>query len=485
MVRCADVSRSHAELQQRAAQVATGLREAGVAAGDRVAVMLRNSIEFLEISAGAGMAGASPVPVNWHWRGGELAHLLSDSGSRVLFVHSEFAETARSVLPADVRLIEVGAGYEDWLAAHQPLAEPAGGTGLGMIYTSGTTGSPKGVVRDEIPPEQLLQLAGNTLHRMGVGPGVRTVIPAPLYHTAPNTLAMIALRVGADITVLPAFDAEEFLATVERQRIEQVQMVPTMFVRLLRLPQDVRDRYDISSLQRVVHSAAPCAVPVKRAIIEWFGPIVHEYYGGSETGPVVWCDSAQWLAHPGTVGAPIDGAQVRIVGPDDEPVPTGEVGVVYAKPADYWPDFTYLGNDEKRRDMELDGFVTVGDVGRLDADGFLYLTDRAGDMVISGGVNIYPAEIEAALSGIDGVRDIAVFGIPDEEFGESLAAHVDVDPAAGITEESLRAAARGLLAGYKVPKVIVFDDDLPREESGKLFKRRLRDPYWAAAARSI
>jgi long-chain acyl-CoA synthetase len=503
MVRCGEVGRSHTDLRQRAAQVAAGLRAAGIAAGERVAVMLRNSVEFLEISAGIGMAGAQPVPVNWHWRGQELGYLLADSGSRVLFVHAEFAGAARDALASDVRLfedvrvIEVGVSpqagastaaagdYEDWLVGHPPLVEVTESAGLGMIYTSGTTGSPKGIVRDRIAPEKLMALAGLTMTRMGIGPGTRTVIPAPLYHTAPNTLAMIALRVGADITLLPRFDPEDFLATVQRRRIEQVQMVPTMFVRLLRLPLEVRERYDLSSLQRIVHSAAPCPVPVKRAIIDWFGPIVHEYYGGSETGPVVWCDSHEWLAHPGTVGREIDGARVRIVGPDRRPVPVGEVGVVYVKPADYWPDFTYLGNGAKRREMELDGFVTVGDVGRMDADGFLYLTDRAGDMVISGGVNIYPAEIEAALSAVEGVRDIAVFGIPDEEFGESLAAHVDVDPAAGITEDSLRATARTLLAGYKVPKLIVFDDDLPREESGKLFKRRIRDRYWAGAARSI
>jgi long-chain acyl-CoA synthetase len=197
-------------------------------------------------------------------------------------------------------------------------------------------------------------------------------------------------------------------------------MVPTMFTRLLRLPAEVRDRYDLSSLQTVVHSAAPCPQHVKRQMIDWLGPIVTEYYGGSETGPIVWCTSEEWLAHPGTVGAPADGARVRIVTADDEEAPVGEVGVVYLRPADYWPGFTYHGDDKKRREMELDGFVTVGDMGRVDADGYLYLTDRANDMVISGGVNIYPAEIEAVLYQMPEVRDCAVFGIPDEEYGESL-----------------------------------------------------------------
>jgi long-chain acyl-CoA synthetase len=314
-----------------------------------------------------------------------------------------------------------------------------------------------------------------------MGPGIATLVPAPLYHTAPNTMAVIAMKLGMDITLLDRFDAEVFLAAVERHRIQQVQMVPTMFTRLLRLPAEVRDRYDLSSLQTVVHSAAPCPQHVKRQMIDWLGPIVTEYYGGSETGPIVWCTSEEWLAHPGTVGAPADGARVRIVTADDEEAPVGEVGVVYLRPADYWPGFTYHGDDKKRREMELDGFVTVGDMGRVDADGYLYLTDRANDMVISGGVNIYPAEIEAVLYQMPEVRDCAVFGIPDEEYGESLAAHVEVGEGYVLAEEDVRSFVRERLAGFKVPKLVVFDDDLPREDSGKLFKRRIRDRYWKEA----
>jgi long-chain acyl-CoA synthetase len=199
----------------------------------------------------------------------------------------------------------------------------------------------------------------------------------------------------------------------------------------------------------------------------------------------VWCDSAEWLDHPGTVGAPIDGAAVRIVGPDGREVPTGEVGVVYVRSPEYWPNFSYLGDDDKRKAMELDGYVTVGDVGRVDGDGYLYLTDRASDMVISGGVNIYPAEIEETLADLPGVRDSAVFGIPDEEFGESLAAHIEVEPGSGLTADAVRDYVRRSLAGYKVPRVVEFTDELPREDSGKLFKRRLREPYWAGAGRDI
>jgi long-chain acyl-CoA synthetase len=306
-----------------------------------------------------------------------------------------------------------------------------------------------------------------------------------MYHTAPNVHAIAAVVLGMDLTVLPRFDPADFLRVIEEHRIGHLQMVPTMFVRLLQLPDDVRAQYDLSSLQTVVHAAAPCPVEVKRRMIEWFGPVVTEYYGGSETGIAVWCDSAEWLAHPGTVGHPVDGSGIRIVGDDGEDLPVGDVGVVYIKPADNWPDFTYIGDDDKRRVMERAGYLTVGDVGRLDADGYLYLTDRANDMVISGGVNIYPAEIEGVLYSLAGVRDVAVFGIPDEEYGEILAAHIDVDPSAGLTQDAVRDFVRGRLAGYKVPTVVVFDDNLPREESGKLFKRRLRDMYWAEAGRGI
>jgi len=288
-----------------------------------------------------------------------------------------------------------------------------------------------------------------------------------------------------DLTVLPKFDAEDFLRTVEANQVDHIQMVPTMFVRLLKLPEEIRTKYDLSSLKNVVHAAAPCPPDVKRAIIEWWGPIITEYYGGSETGIAVWCDSPEWLAHPGTVGKAVDGADIRILGDGNEILPAGEVGRVFIKPADNWPNFTYIGDDDKRRNMEVDGYLTVGDVGRLDDDGFLYLSDRANDMVISGGVNIYPAEIEAALFNLAGVRDVAVFGIPDEDFGEALAAHIDADPDAGLTEDAVREFARQKLAGYKVPKVVVFDANLLREDSGKLFKRKLREPYWAGRDRHI
>jgi long-chain acyl-CoA synthetase len=489
MIRSGTVERTHDQLAQRAARVAAGLRSLGVSPGDNVALVMANSVEFLEVSAGIAAAGANAVPVNWHWKSDEIGYLLVNSGSVVAFVHADFVATVKRAAVPGVEVIEIGTDtspslgdhreYESWLTGSEPDGDATGATaGLGTIYTSGTTGKPKGIVREPISTESMMAMAVTMMTRMGLAPGGRIIIPAPLYHTAPNTMGTFALRLGMDTTILSRFDPEGFLASIERHRVEQVQMVPTMFTRLLRLPFEVRSSYDLSSLGSVVHSAAPCPKHIKAQMIDWLGPIITEYYGGSETGPIVWCTAEEWLAHPGTVGAPADGADVRIVDAGGVEAAIGDVGVIYVKPADYWPGFTYLGDDDKRRNMELDGFVTVGDMGRVDEDGYLYLTDRASDMVISGGVNIYPAETESVLSELPGVQDCAVFGIPDEEYGESLAAHIEADEAAGLTEHDVRTFLRSRLAGFKVPKLIVFDNALPREESGKLFKRRIRESYW-------
>jgi len=310
------------------------------------------------------------------------------------------------------------------------------------------------------------------------------LIPAPMYHTAPNVYALAAAVRGMDMTVMTSFDAEEFLRIVEAHRVTVVQMVPTMFVRLLALPREVRERYDLSSLRWIVHAAAPCPPEVKRAMIEWLGPIVAEYYGGTETGPVTFCTSEEWLAHPGTVGRPIEGADVKILGAGGEELPAGQSGDVFMW-LNVWPDFTYEGDDERRRSIERDGLVTCGDIGYIDEEGFLYLNDRRSDMVISGGVNIYPAEIEACLLALPGVRDCAVFGVPDEEFGEALAAHVELQDGARLSSEDVCAHVRSRLASYKTPRIVEFSDALPREDSGKIFKRRLREPYWAGRERAI
>jgi long-chain acyl-CoA synthetase len=498
---------TYPELRARAGRIAAGLIALDVQPGDRVALLLRNEPTFVEASLGIGMVGAVPVPINWHWRGRDLEYVLTDSASRAVLVHADLLRDLATSLPPGLRVIEVavppelrdayGVGaeatvpagidleLESWIAGRSPITEATADAPLSVIYTSGTTGLPKGVVRSPSTPEQRVRTVAAVMRHFGLTPGMRTLIPAPMYHTAPNVHALFAASLGVDLTLLPRFDAELFLRTVHERRIEHVQMVPTMFVRLLELPPAQRDRYDTSSLRAIVHAAAPCPAHVKRRMIDWLGPIVLEYYGATELGIVTWCDSAGWLAHPGSVGAPVEGASVRILSDTGERVDSGQVGQVYVRPPDYWPQFTYLGDEEKRRAIERDGHFTLGDIGYLDDDGYLYLTDRATDLVISGGVNIYPAEIESVLLALPGVRDVAVFGIPDEQYGEALAAHVDADPSAGLTEDRVRAHVRRELAAYKVPRVVVFDSALPREDSGKLFKRRLRDRYWSQAGRAI
>ena len=257
---------------------------------------------------------------------------------------------------------------------------------------------------------------------------MHTLVTAPMYHSAPNAQALFALALGIELTVMPRFEPEEFLRLVSEQAITHAQTVPTMFVRLLELPGEVRARYDLGSLECVVHAAAPCPAHVKRRIIDWFGPVIREYYGATEIGVVIVCDSEEWLAHEGTVGHTFAGSDIHVHDADGRLLGPGETGEIFIRPPDYWPGFTYLGQDDKRREIERDGYISIGDVGSVDADGYLYLSDRARDMVISGGVNIYPAEIEACLLELGGVRDVAVFGIPDDSFGEALAAHVDAEP---------------------------------------------------------
>lgn len=497
LLRSGALERPYEELAGRAARLAGALAGLGAAPGDRVALLMHNEARFVEASIGIGLAGCAPVPVNSHWTGREVAHVLADSGCRIVLVHADLVAVAEEAAP-DATLVELvppaevadafgldaeaaapsgrHAEYEALLERSAPPAQPVTTAPMSIIYTSGTTGTPKGVLRDPTPPELAPALAQLVLEGLAFAPGMRTLIPAPLYHTAPNVHSLFAVRMGCELTLMPRFDPETLLALIERHRIEHVQMVPTMFTRLLALPEATRARYDVSSLKSVVHAAAPCPVEVKRAMIDWWGPVVNEYYGGTEVGLVVVTDTAAWLEHPGTVGSPVGDGAVRIVGEDGRDLPPGETGEIFLRPPSCWPDFTYLNRPEQRAAVGLGDFVSLGDAGHLDADGYLHITDRIKDMVISGGVNVYPAEIEECLLGLDGVVDVAVFGIPDPDWGEALAAHVQLAPGAALDADAVRAHVRTHLAGYKVPRTIVFED-LPREDTGKLFKRRLAERY--------
>ena len=324
-VRCGERFTTYPDLFGRALRASTGLLELGIGAGDRIALLLRNSIEFLEASIATVPLGASAVPINWHWRGDEIAHVLIDSGAKALVVHADLWPAIAASVPDGLIVIVVPPGrdgardiaaaelpdgalwWPDWLAGHEPWAQPPEEAPVSIIYTSGTTGRPKGVVRTPATDAQREGTRALLGEIFQLAPGERTVIPAPMYHTAPNVYAMVAATHGMDMTIMTRFDPEEFLQIVERHGVTVVQMVPTMFVRLLSLPEPVRGRYDLSSLRWVVHAAAPCPPEVKRAMIEWLGPIIAEYYGGTETGPVVFCTSDEWLIAPG-YGRPADRA---------------------------------------------------------------------------------------------------------------------------------------------------------------------------------
>ena len=353
-----------------------------------------------------------------------------------------------------------------------------------MPYTSGTTGRAKGVRRMPPTAEQVALLQEGFARVLGIEPGMRALHPAPLYHSAPSGYAIQTMLFAERVVLEERFDAERALALIERHRLTHAYLVPTMYVRLLRLPEETKQRYDLSSMRFVASTGSPCAAEVKRAMIDWWGPVFYESYAASELGYVTSISSEEALRKPGSAGRPVGRAKVRILDESGRELPRGEVGLIYARQPAY-PDFTYNHNEQARRSLEREGLVSLGDMGFIDDDGYLYVCDRASDMVISGGVNIYPAEIEAALIVMPGVRDCAVFGIPHEEFGEALAAAVQLEPGAFQDAAAIQGYLSKKIAGYKVPRVITFHDELPREESGKIFKRRLRAPYWEKSGRRI
>jgi len=442
-------------LMERAACAATGLGELGLGAGDAVGIVLRNDFAFFESSYAAQRLGAYSVLINWHSKTQEIAYVLNDCGAKAVVAHADLLLEVVPAMPSGVPLFvvptppEIAAAYgiaakpcrpppdalewDDLAISFPPVAGASAGGISSMIYTSGTTGNPKGVRRLDIggDPAQLRTFLMDKVFGIAPDRVVRTVITGPLYHSAPNAYGLYAVRMGGLAVLQPRFDAAELLRLIEQYRITHLHMVPTMFVRLLRLPEEVKRKYDLSSLEWVIHGAAPCPVEVKRAMIGWWGPIIHEYYGATETGAFIVHGSEEALAKPGTVGRPLSGGTVRIYDANGGTLPTGAVGEIYL-----WlegvPDFTYHGLDDKRHEVGRDGLVTLGDVGYLDEDGYLFICDRARDMVISGGVNIYPAEIEMTLLAMPGVRDCAVFGIPDEEFGESLCAYVEPEAGAAV-----------------------------------------------------
>jgi long-chain acyl-CoA synthetase len=466
------------EMERRAACAASGLERLGVREGDVVALMLYNSPAFLEAMLACRQLGAYHCPINWHFKADEAGFILRDSGAKLLVAEPELlSQIGGAAVP-------VVTDWDKWRDCHAPWSAPARTPRGNMAYTSGTSGRPKGVRRVPATQRQRTLAAKLYAQALGVEAGMRAFVSAPLYHSAPNLYSVQALLGGELLVLEPRFDAETTLARIERHRITNAYLVPTMFVRLLRLPAEVRRRYDLSSLRFVSSTGSPCAPDVKRAMIDWLGPVITETYAASELGHITFIDSHDWQKRPGSVGRPLGEGVVRILDDSGRGLPPGEIGLIYCRQPAY-PDFTYTNNPAARAALERDGLWSVGDMGYLDAEGYLYVADRKSDMVISGGVNIYPAEIEAMLMTMPGIADCAVFGIPDAEFGEALAAAIELRDGAKASAADVQTFLRQRIAGYKVPRVVTFHDALPREDSGKIFKRLLRAPYWAQAGRRI
>jgi fatty-acyl-CoA synthase len=480
---------SYAQLDDRSRRFASALRSRGVSPGDHIAILMENNARYLEVAWAAQRSGLYYTAINSHLRQAEVQYIIDDCGAVALVTTEAMADVAAGLDLSRIRVRVTAGGpvpgfdpYDDLIAAANPLEPGSEQEGREMLYSSGTTGRPKGV-RKTLPRTPMgdpsaapVQVAAG-IGAMGGGPNSVYLSPAPLYHSAPLVWSMSMQRLGAAVVVMERFDPRSCLEVIQRYGVTHAQFVPTMFVRLLRLPPQERAAYDVSSLQLVVHAAAPCPIPVKRQMIEWWGPIIHEYYSGTEDIGSSHITSEEWLAHPGSVGRPRD--ECHIVGDDGKDVPTGQAGVIYfsgGRPFEYHkdPDKTAAATNDR-------GWRTLGDIGYLDDDGYLYLTDRQAHMIISGGVNIYPQEAENVLAAHPAVADVAVIGVPDEEMGEAVKAVVQpTDPTAvgAQLESDLLAYCRAELAGYKCPRSVDFVTELPRDDNGKLYKRVLRERYW-------
>ena len=479
---------TYGELFERSQRVAALLHKAGLRRGDGVALVLPNRPEFFEITWGCQLSGLYYSAVNTHFTADEVTYVIGDSDAKAVFIDASMAELGSRITAVnggvDVHICIDGAlpgwrSYDEVMADSSPA--PAISDGSEMLYSSGTTGRPK-AVRRPLPEDGQGSWAQKVLEyslaqRYDMTPASVYLSPAPLYHAAGVNYTMAVQRVGAASIMMGKFDAEAVLRLISEHRVTHAQFVPTMFVRMLKLPDDVRSRYDVSSLQCVIHAAAPCPVDVKHRMMDWFGPIIHEYYGGTEGFAGTIIGPEEWLAHPGSVGKPF--SPVHVVGEDGTELPAGESGELYFEGG---PAFEYFKDPAKTASVTNDrGWRSLGDMGFLDEDGYMYLTDRSTFMIVSGGVNIYPQEAENLLVMHPKLVDAAVFGVPNDEFGEEVKAvvqAVDGVQAGPELEAELIEYCRANLATYKCPRTVEFDAELPRDPNGKLYKRRIRERYW-------
>ena len=484
---------SYRELDARSNQGAHLFRSLGLRHGDHIALVMENRLEFMAICWAAQRSGLYYTTISCYLTRDEAAYIVADCGARVVIASRRYGDVLDGVprdapgAPALYMVDEPQPGFRSWSEAlagqpDAPIADEV--AGADMLYSSGTTGRPKGIKRalEHLPIDQPNPMLRFLCADMcGMAADSVYLSPAPLYHAAPLRFNMMSAVLGGTSVIMEAFDAEEFLLLIERHRVTQSQLVPTMFVRMLKLPEDTRRRHDLSSLRGAIHAAAPCPVHVKQQMIDWWGPILIEYYAGSEGNGATVCTSEQWRAHRGSVGRAVVG-KVKIVDEHDRELPPGGIGTVYFADG---PAFRYHNDDDTtQRAHNSRGWSTLGDVGYLDGDGYLYLTDRKAYMIISGGVNIYPQEAEDVLIDHPDVADVAVVGVPDEEMGEQVKAVVqprDIHRAGPALAAELIAFCRQRLSPIKCPRSIDFEAELPRTPTGKLMKRLLRDRYWRPA----
>ncbi|MFT7305317.1 MAG: long-chain acyl-CoA synthetase [Candidatus Azotimanducaceae bacterium] len=497
-----------ADFNLRVNRLVNALRDAGLSTGDTFGVVSGNRREYFEAFTAATHGGWLLVPINWHLVPEEVAYVLLDSGAKAFLFDNRFAELATATLqrpecPALTAIIQIGEEtsgapvapamtYEDFLADvtdEEPEDQSLGGP---MFYTSGTTGKPKGVksgLSQTGAPVETMKMVGEGMSSMlSIAPGGRSLLTGPVYHSAQWAFSFLPMLAGSSVVMRHKFDAAETLSLIDAHKITNTHLVPTQFTRMLRLDDEVRAQFDGSSLSVVWHGAAPCPPGIKRQMIDWWGPVVSEYYGSTEGSIVTTVTAEDWLSRPGTLGKPTPITEIIVIKDDGSRAKTGESGQLYVKNL-MGSDFEYHNDPEKTANAHLEpGVYTFGDIGYVDEDGYLFMSDRKIDMIISGGVNIYPAEIEGVLISHDVVMDAAVFGVPNDEFGEEVKAAVEL--AEGVVgndalAEDLIAYCREHLAGFKAPRSIDFEASLPRHPTGKLLKRLLRDKYWAGTGRSI
>lgn len=479
-------------------RISHGLRSLGLGVGDHMAVVMANTTNLWLMYLATMQNGMYFTPINFHFTAPEIEYILRDAGSDVLVVSEEYAEVARTAADAagidpERRFVDGSApGFRSIgeLTEGQPTALPDHRIGGQLMqYTSGTTGRPKGVKRPigDVDADTAAQSLRWIFDSFGMRPGDDEVwlVAAPLYHTANIGNGSIAVHFGYPVVTMRKWTPEDFLSVVDAYGVSVTHMVPTQFVRLIKLPPEVREGHDLSTLRHIIHGAAPCSVEVKQKMMEWLGPVLYEYYGATESG-ATFVTPQEWLAKPGTVGKPFETTVVKALGPDGEEVPPGEVGLLYMMTSGY--GFEYHNDPEKTAKARLGELITVGDYGYFDEDGYLFLVGRDAEVIISGGVNIYPSEAEHALLEHAQVVDAAVFGVPDEEFGEQVKALVEVGPEAVPSPEleaELIAWCRARLAAMKCPRSIDFVEQMPRDPNGKLAKHKIRSSYWEGHERTI